>query len=285
MSFLVLNLLVPALLFAQGQSSLLWKITGKGLDKPSYLYGTIHIQDKRVFQYGEPVKKAFGECDAYAMEVLMDEVDQKGMREQMLMKDGSLKKLLSEEDWKELDKALKDKLGMGALIFDKMKPFFVSAQLMQSGLKKDMPLALDLDFLKKARDGGKAALGIEKIEEQLSAIDAISLEEQAKMLMSNVKDTTSKAEQFDKMIGAYLKGDLNALGELMNDTTMPANFTEEFLDKRNVVMAKNIGKFAKKQSTFNAVGAAHLGGEKGVITLLRKKGYTVEPVPFKFSTE
>lgn len=281
-SLFVAQILIPLALWAQTENTLLWKITGKGIEKPSYLYGTIHIQDKRVFAYNDAVKNAFNSCDAYAMEVLMDEIDPKSLQSQMLMEDKTLKELLSEEDWALLDSMLKKKVGMGALIFNKTKPFFISSQLMKTGMKKDMPLALDMDFLKQARDAGKLALGIEKIEDQLNAVNAISEEEQAKMLMASVKDTLAKSEQFDKLLEAYLAGNLKELMVLMNDTSMPENFTEVFLDKRNVTMAKNIAKFAKKQTTFSAIGAGHLGGEKGVIALLRQKGYTVEPVTAGF---
>ena len=76
---------------------------------------------------------------------------------------------------------------------------------------------------------------------------------------------------------------LDKMLELSTDSTMPADFNENFLIKRNVVMVKNFIKISKKQSLFCAVGAAHLAGEDGVLELLRKKGYTVEPVFFKWT--
>jgi uncharacterized protein YbaP (TraB family) len=279
-SILVLNLFTTA--FSQ---SLLWRISSDKLDEDSYLYGTIHIQDKRVFAYGKEVSDAFNSSKAYAMEVVIDEIPQDEMKALMLLEKKTLKDLYSEEDYQILDKYCKEKMGMGIAIFDKMKPFFLSSQLMQMDLPKDMPLALDADFLSKARKSDKIILGIEKLKDQLGAIDKIPLEDQARMLLESIKDTNAMGNTFEMMIEAYTSFDEEALQKLFADTTLPKEFEKELLIKRNKGMAKNIAKFVKKQSTFNAVGAAHLYGEKGVVALLRKKGFTVEPVPFSFNKQ
>lgn len=264
-------------------TSLLWEISGKGLEKPSYLYGTIHIQDKKVFQFPDVVTTSLFNCDAYAMEVLLDEVDPATVQAAMLMKDKTLKDLFSEEEFKILDRALKEKIGQSALLFNMVKPFFISAQLMQSDLKQDMPLALDMHLLKMAKDSGLIGLGIEKFQAQVDAINSISLEDQAKMLMESTIDTISDdSTKMIELLDGYLAGDITSLIELMKDTTMPEEFNKEFIVKRNRVMAKNIIKFSKTQPTFNAIGAAHLGGDEGVISLIRSKGYVVKAIPFKF---
>lgn len=280
-----LFLLFTGILFLQvittGQS-LLWKISGKGIKEPCYLYGTIHIQDKRVFSYDSTVVNALNSCNAYAMELLADKIDREELQKQMLMKDQTLDKLMSKEDYELLSNVFKAKTGQPLMLFNKMKPFFVYSQLTQAGMASDMPEALDLHFLKLFRNAGKEAYGIEKLSDQLGAIDQMSLNDQVKMLLLSAKDTTTEEMNFDEMISTYLKADLPGMLEMMEDTTLPANFNQAFLIDRNKGMAKNIVKLCKAQSTFNAIGAAHLPGEKGVIALIRKQGYTVEPVPFKF---
>lgn len=280
-------LLFASLLFSQ---SILWEVSGKKIKSPSYIYGTIHIQDKRVFSFDETVINAFNSCDAFAMEILMDELMSDGGEEvmnAMLMKDNSLDKLLSKEDYKTLDSVVRALTGSGVLIYNKMKPFFLSSQLMQMNFSQDMDEALDLYFLKKARSEGKNCFGVEKFMDQINAIDAISLEEQAQMLFEGLTDTSqnSDAGKLDDMLDAYMSFDLQTLFEMTNDTAMPAEFNKVFLIDRNVGMAKNFIKIAKKQTLFCAVGAAHLPGETGVIELLRKKGYTVEPVIFTWENE
>ncbi|OFX62092.1 MAG: hypothetical protein A2046_16780 [Bacteroidetes bacterium GWA2_30_7] len=262
--------------------SLLWKISGKGLKKPSYLYGTIHIQDKRVFSFEPIVNEKLNECEAYAMEVLLDELDKESIQNAMLMKDITLDKLMSKEDYDFLAQFIKEKTGMSLFLFNKTKPFFIMSQVMQAGMSKDKELPLDMYFLDLAHKANKKTLGIEKFEEQMAAVDQISLQEQVRMLLESAKDTVKEEDSFDKLLEAYLSENLDQMLKLSNDSTMPANFNDAFLINRNVRMAQQIAKFSKKQTTFNAIGAAHLGGPKGVIELLRQKGFIVEPVPFKF---
>ena len=263
--------------------SLLWKITGKGLKEPSYLYGTIHIQDKRAFEFDDTVLTILKSCKAYAMELNPENINPEELKKFMIMKKYTLKDLLSSEEYNKLDKYLKEKTGSGVFIFNKTKPFFIQSQLMQMSMQKDMDKALDLYFLNLAKENNMEILGIEKLKEQLEAVDKISLKEQAKMLMESLNDTSNA--KFEKLLNAYRLADLNKLSELMKDTSLPQNFEEAFLIKRNKRMAKRISKFIKKQSTFNAIGAAHLPGEKGVINLLRKKGYKVEAIPFSFKED
>lgn len=280
-SFVLITFLVC---FSAYSQSLLWKVSGKNIKNPSYVYGTIHIQDKRVFSFDETVLKAFESSQAFAMEILMDEIPHKEMVEAMLMKNTSLDKLMSKEDYKILDSIVKAKTGSGVFMFNKMKPFFLSSQLMQMDMSKDMEAPLDLYFLQKARKAGKPCFGVEKFMDQINAVDAISYEDQVEMLMKGLTDTSENDDSLKlaEMLETYRKFDLEKMFELTSDTTLPAKFNKAFLIDRNKVMVKNFIKISKKQSLFCAVGAAHLAGDTGVLQLLRKKGYTVEPVYFKW---
>lgn len=283
-------LLICSLIFCVSSlfsQSLLWKVSGKKLKSPCYVYGTIHIQDKRVFSFDATVTSAFESCDAFAMEILMDELSQNEIKDAMLMKDNSLDKLLTSEQYKILDSVVKATTGSGLFLYNKMKPFFLSSQLMQMNMTQDMDLALDLYFLKKARDAGKLCFGVEKFSDQINAIDAISLEEQAQMLFEGLTDTSGNndIEKLDDMLVEYMNFNLEHLFDMTNDTALPAEFNQAFLIDRNVGMVKNFIKLSKKYSLFCAVGAAHLPGKTGIIELLRKKGYTVEPVRFSWIEE
>lgn len=274
--------LIASVSTAAFSQSILWKVTGKKMKAPSYLYGTIHIQDKRVFQFDETVTNAFESCDAFAMEILMDEIDPNDIKEAMFMEKNTIDEFLTKEEYAILDSIVKEKTGTGMFMYNKMKPFFLSSQLMQMGMEHDMELALDLYLLNDARKVGKACFGVEKFMDQIGAIDQISIEDQVDMLYEGLTDTTSvnSDELFDEILSSYLSFDLEKIFEVSNDTALPKEFNKAFLVDRNKGMAKNFLKIAKKQSLFCAVGAAHLPGEMGVIELLRKKGYTVEPVVF-----
>lgn len=267
------------------ENTLLWEISGNGLSTPSYLYGTIHIQDGRVFRYDDAVQQVFDSCDAYAMELLMDEIDPMAQITMIMMEDTTLADLLSPEDFILVKKEVDEKLGIMGMKFNEMKPFFTMSQLTLSEMPRDEDVALDLHFDNMAKQQGKLRIGIEQFEEQMGAVNSITLQEQAEMLVEGITDTTKTDEMLDKMLDAYLTGNLEQMMELTKDTTYPENFVIEFLDKRNVNMADRIDTMVHSQPTFCAVGAGHLGGETGVIALLQAKGYTVRPVNTAFKEE
>ena len=267
--------------------SLLWKVTGGDLKQPSYLYGSIHIQDARVFAFDSTiVLGTLQSCDAFAMEVLMDEIDPTVLRSSMFMKKGKLlSNMMKPADFKKLDSLCKVKIGVSAYFVNAYKPFFLSSALQQADMAKDKEDALDVYFLKKARAAGKNCYGVEQYQDQIAAIDAISLKDQIKMLVESLDENDSNdtvQNQFDELLEAYLTYNYDKMLELSNDPSMPKKFNKIFLIDRNIGMADHFAEIARTQSLFCVVGAAHLAGDKGVPELLRKKGYTVEPVLFQF---
>lgn len=265
--------------------SLLWKVTGKDIASPSYLYGTFHIQDDRVFSFDSTVWKAYNSCEAFAGELLFDDIDMKAVRQSMMLPKGqTISDMLSKEDFAILDSICKAKLGASAIFLNTMKPFFLVTSIQQMDFNHDQEEALDIFFQKQAQQQGKSCYGLEKYIDQINALDAIPLKDQVNMMVQFLHDTSEvAADENDKLIQTYLAFELDSLVEMTQDTSLPPQFGKILVDKRNVTMAKGFQKIAKKERLFCAVGAAHLGGKKGIIALLRKKGYTVEPVLFQWT--
>ena len=115
--------------------------------------------------------------------------------------------------------------------------------------------------------------------EQIKAVDAIKLNDQIEILKQVLYSEQELAESFDSLVLFYLDFNMDKITEMLDDPTMPENFNKELVWKRNKVMLKGFQKIARKESVFCAVGCAHLTGDSGMISALRKKGYTVEPVP------
>lgn len=282
---LILLVLCLLCIFATSFSqSILWRVSGRNIQSPSYLYGTIHIQDERVFRYDSTVSNAFKDCDAFAVEILFDELNMAGLRQSMMMPKGQvLSELLSKSDFALLDSLCKVKLGVSAIFMNSMKPFFIASALQQADLPKGAENALDLDLLQKARADGKSCYGVEQYMDQIKAIDAVSMKDQLAMLTEFIHDTTNQsAEEMGELVEAYLRFDLDQMWKMSLDTALPKKFSKVLIYDRNVTMAKRFVEIAKKQTLFCAVGCAHLAGDKGVIALLQKKGYTVEPVVFSW---
>ncbi|MDA3819269.1 MAG: TraB/GumN family protein [Candidatus Delongbacteria bacterium] len=285
-NFLLLILATCGIVFsgAAQENSLLWKVSGKKTDSPSYLYGTIHIQAKEVFAYDTLIYDKMRSCDALAVELIIDEIDPETTKQLMLMEEGTIADYLSDEEYHLLDSVMKARTGQPLMLFEKMKPFFLASQIMQTMMPKEMPLPLDMHFIDTARKMDKNILALEELSDQIGAIDKMSVEEQVDMLMDGLTDEENSMEkQFNQLVDAYVEQDLDSLQVLMQDTALPESFGKELIIKRNKGMAKALHKIMKKQSVFAAFGAAHLVGEQGVIELLRQKGYKIEPVRFDFA--
>lgn len=260
-------------------SSLLWKISGNGLQQPSYLYGTIHIKDKRVFAFSNAVKKAFSETSLLAVEIVPDSTAQMDLLSKIMLDSGqTLESLLSPEDYKLVQNALQEKLGMQAMVAEKMKPIFIGTLLLLDDMSADYSVTVDEHFQQQAREQHKKVVGIETVDEQFAALESISLEEQAQLLVEQIRDGTKADSLLERMIEAYTAADLDDVMELVAEAEMPGKATSALLTQRNYIMADRVAVLMKNESVFIAIGAGHLAGEEGVIALLRGKGYTVEPI-------
>lgn len=265
------------------ENFLLWQISGNGLSDTSYLFGTIHIRDKRVFDLGDSTyyaiqhtKALFGELD------LQDKDAMKKHAAELMMPSGiTLESLLTAAEYKQVKKYCKTHIGIYALLLNKIKPIYLSAVISEDLLKKDKKQPLDLYLQDYASKLGHTIGGIETIEEQLAVLNLMSLQEQADMLVQQVQHIEDEKKLMEEMLQLYLSESLDKLDSLVQEDTTSQEFNEAMLGSRNKVMLQRMQEQMHKQSTFFAVGAAHLAGEKGLVLLLRKEGFQVRPVKRK----
>ena len=245
-------------------NSLFWEISGNGLTEHSYLYGTMHTQDDRAFQFKDGVMEAFNQAEIYAMELNMDSVDQEGLLSKLIMDSVySLKTLLTANEYKIVSDFFRDSLGQPLFMFEKMQPLFTSQMVTLRDLDAQQTDALDIYFFKEAKKQKKQTIGLEKTIEQIDAFSAIPYEIQAKSLVDAVKDYGKEENlDMDTMIKYYVEGNLDKLLEMTtkdeDHEEMSKIFNDIFLVKRNYNMADRAEPYIKKGSTFIAIGAAHL---------------------------
>ncbi|EDP69848.1 hypothetical protein FBALC1_09962 [Flavobacteriales bacterium ALC-1] len=262
------------------ENSTLWKIEGNGLEKASYLFGTIHITCDATIE--EDVKKALDETSQIVLEIDMDDPSLQGkIMQGMYMNDGkTLKDLVSETEYTAIDSLFINHMGMPVKMLEKVKPFFLTAMLYPKLL--DCPMqSFETELMRIAKEQGEEINGLETIEDQLQVFNDIPYEAQAKDLVRSAKDNLAyDKKSFAKMLKIYKEENINAMLDTMNDEnfTSVAEHQDKLLDDRNKNWIPRIGEYAKEQPTFFGVGAGHLAGDNGVIKLLRKAGYTVTAV-------
>ncbi len=257
--------------------SLLWKIEGNNI-QPSYLYGTFHLLPKADFIMTEKTKTAFSSAGQVVLELDMDDPKmQQSIMQNALMTDGSsIDKLVSAEDYATLDAAVKTAVGVGIDQFKLMKPIVLTGMLLPQLMEGELA-SFELTFIKMAGEQEKEILGLETPEQQLAAFDKIPYEDQMEDLMEMLNEKEKMQGYFRQMLETYKAEDIVSLFNMTDENYTPEEL-DAFLNARNRDWIPKIGNLAKDKSTFFAVGAGHLGGEQGVIHLLRQAGYSVLPV-------
>lgn len=260
--------------------SLLWKISGNGLEKPSYLYGTMHAVCET--NIDDEVMTAFDETEQLFLEIDMDDpqMQMKMMKGMMMTEGTTMTSLLSEDDAAKLDAFLKDNLGYSLAMFDKFKPFMLTSLFLPKLL--DCPfVAVDNELMKISKEQNEEIYGLETIEDQMMVFDKVPYQAQMDEVMRVVNSGLDKEkEELKKMMSTYKTENIEAMLALSDESEskMMRDFEEDILLKRNRNWIPVMEKTMQEKPTFFGVGAAHLAGEEGVINLLRKKGFTVEAV-------
>jgi len=260
--------------------TLLWKISGNGLKEPSYLYGTMHTGDDRVFRLQDSAMIDFDKVSVFAMEINMDSVDNMSMANDMkLPEDQNLKDLLGEADYKLAGKYTMKQAGIPIFLLATVKPIYVWLLILQGKQSKKEDV-LDVFYFKLAKKENKRIIGLEKAEDQMKLLTNVPVDKQVALLKEGIHNFKELTASMNETTLDYTDADLNKLlAETETDTSMGNNFMEDFIIKRNRVMTNGIENVIRTNaSLFTAVGAAHLPGKKGVINLLKEDGYTVSPV-------
>jgi uncharacterized protein len=269
-------------------NTLLWRISGKNLSKPSYLFGTIHLLCANDIELSANLKKAIEETDKVYLELDMDNLFEmmQAVQKMKMRNDTTLSDLLSREDYEKV-KAFFSKKGtiIPISILETYKPMLAASMIMQTSTECDNAISMEQLIMMEAKKSEKEIKGMETMAYQLSIFDSIPYEVQAKQLLSFIADegTEEKASKdYDEMATAYRNQDLSKLEALINNEEFGIGyFTDLLLYNRNKNWVNTMQKLFSSNSIVVAVGAGHLPGERGVINLLRKAGYTVEPVENK----
>lgn len=269
----------------KGDKSLLWKISGNGLEKPSYLFGTIHMLCKDDAYLGENMVKAIKNADAVYLELDMDNLyDMLSVMNKMNMRnDTTLSDLLTDEEYQKVKKLFTEKNSILPFsMIEKYKPMLASALLMESTMVCDEQVAMEQLVMEEAKKQGKSIEGMETTAYQMSIFDSIPYKIQAQELVKMVSEEGKEADgekELKGMMNAYKDQDLNKLGEMISKSDAGMmQYEDILLNNRNYNWVEKLKKLMPERSLVVAVGAGHLPGEKGVINLLRKAGFSVEPV-------
>ncbi len=266
--------------FAQSDNTLLWEISGKGLKQPSYLFGTFHVLCPEDLMVTDAIRNKLKMSKQLVLELDFDDPNlMTEMQQYMVLTNGkTTKDYLNESDYELVSRFFQDSLGMPFEQVAIIKPFMLTTFLYAKYLGCQ-PASWEQVLVQMAQAQKSEILGLETPQQQLAALDKMTYEQQAALLVEGVRDYDKMKIMMAEMVQIYKDQKMERIQESAGTYFSELEAIEKaLLEDRNRKWIPQIEKLIKKNPTFFAVGAAHLGGKTGVIALLRAKGYKLTPI-------
>jgi uncharacterized protein YbaP (TraB family) len=259
--------------------ALLWKIT-KDNHKPSYIFGTIHVSDQRIVDLPQQVNSVLNASDIFVMEALPEQDESLKLSQMMFFADGqTLKDFIDDKLFDKIANILKSyQFPPEAVMF--MKPW-AAFLIMNYPAGEGVPL--DLQLLNQAKSKGARVYGLETLTEQGDLFSTMELKMQVQLLLDTVCNYDVVVKDFEVMKSLYLKRDLKGLIEYSNkysfsEESIYKDLLKRLLTDRNYILADRMRDALKIGNAFIAIGAMHLPGDEGVLSLLDKQGFEIHSV-------
>ena len=290
----ILGVLLFIGLALNANAQLLWKISGNGQEKPSYILGTHHLAPLSIKDSIAGLPQAIeGTTQVYGEVVMSDmmspEFIQIMQQSMMMAGDTTIQKLFTPEQYEVVGKVVKENLMADIAMLGKLKPAAITQQLTLILCMKHLggfnpQEQLDTYFQQQALQSGKKIGGLETPQSQLDMLfKGQTLQRQANLLYCLVSDIDKAMEQTKRLNNAYKAQNLDEMLKLIEERDgsscdpQPGEM-EALLDNRNKAWIEKMPALMKDAPTLFVVGAGHLPGTNGVLNLLKQQGYTVEPM-------
>ncbi len=259
------------------ENSLLWEISKENQNHKSYVFGSMHVKDKRAFEFGDSVLICLGKCKVFSPELsLSDEETDAAGRAMYLDNNERLINILPDSIYNPMAAAIKKYLKKEPDLFGQFRLFAVYNFIRKVIQKSDFPETID-GFLKlKAEEKGLIIEGLEELGDQIGTIDKIPMS----FYYNFFKNPDNYLEESEANLEYYIDEDIGGLHERIIKSRTGSEMSSVLLGKRNRKMAERIDELSQKMPCFAVVGAAHLAGDEGILNILKMKGYAVRSVGY-----
>lgn len=266
----------------KNNQTLLWRIQKNGMEKPSFLFGTMHVSDKKAFNFQDSLYFYLEQAEAFALEFNPDSANQviaAYMSGEFSQEKDDWSEQVATRDLEKIKKIADKDVKAAALKDDKrgLIGYFVN-RLINNEKKQteSMNTFMDAFLYEMAWQHGKKIFGLEDLEGKGEVLKALSKGLKVKKI-NNLLDKWDPSADESPVHRLYFKENIDSIDRFYNDF-FNESALDIFLYDRNEVMANRMDSIMQGQTLFAAVGAGHLAGNKGIIALLRKKGWVVEPI-------
>jgi len=266
-------------------NTLLWEVSGNGLKKPSYLFGTHHFTNKEFADTMQVLQEKLKSVNGVVSEIVMDGTLQGRMASFLVMKNNTLDSVFTPAEYKEVDDYIKARNpAVNLKQLNRFKPAMVGVliMLLDNPEMRSLTNGIDESFQKYAKANAKSIHGLETAEYQGALLFDDDLQKQKKALLKSVRESDKNKIKLQELTGYYLAQDIDQLTQFFKaQDEETKEFMTEMLKNRNQRWLDQLPALMEKESLFIAVGAGHLVGDEGLIKGLQAKGYTLKPIATK----
>ena len=263
-------------------NTLLYEISGKGLTSPSYLFGTMHILCADDARLSTAMKKIIKETEQVYFEIDMDNLQEMmGALQYLRMNNGKqLSDFLTDAEYERVKQYFeKNKTLLPFSMMSRFKPYFISSLIGEQMMTCEKKNGMETLIMSESKQYDKEIRGLETTKFQAGIFDSIPYDKQAKDLVNYIDSIDNYREITEQLVDVYKEQDLGQLDSLMHKSDPGMEqYMDLLLYDRNKNWVKQMPAIMAAKPTLFAVGAGHLPGKQGVISLLKKAGYTVKPI-------
>ncbi|MFM2393849.1 MAG: hypothetical protein RLZZ546_1831 [Bacteroidota bacterium] len=252
---------------------MLYSIQHKDSRLVSYLFGTLHLCDKRAYTYFEVAIEKMKLCHAFYAETDLSKMDAEKVSESFTLPE-SLDLIIGTKKYEKCRKALLESFGMDLNFCKHFKPMYIQTLYTNLVITKDYNTSLDQALYLKALEYNMRTDGLESPEEQYEIAKALDLNTQIKIFLKMCRNTPKFRQEIHSMCNLYAQNELSKIYK--KGLKSLGNLKHIILFDRNIKMANKIASNFHNGASFYCCGAAHLAGNGGIIALLKKSGFMVK---------
>lgn len=281
--FSILVLSQPAKSQNYKENSLLWEISGKDLENPSYLFAILKFIPEEDYIFHENAENAFNACGILATETHLDHHAKHELNKAAHLPHGeSLESYLGDEYYKKLEAMFTEQLGISHmkfnLVYKKFKPVMLSTTITRLSLNHPMKY-YEPTLMIKAHEKNMITMGLETVEREVEALESFAMEDQVVALKHTIDNLKHQQDDYNAVVKAYQNADLHKVLEYtLHPVENNESFRKTFIIDRNKEWIPKMVEYMHMAPTFFAIGASHVADEAGVLHLLEEEGYTVKPI-------
>lgn len=259
------------------KSTLLYQIDGNNIAGTSYLFGTMHVRDRSAFRAIDRLEQYIQSCNSFAAEFDLNDADMMALERASTLPEGrAIGHYINPSIYQKLAKVFGRETGLQLDLFQYRSPIIIINMIAEAQFRNDEVYPLDHALYRIAKSNGKLMLGLETFEDQLQVFSKLSIEEQARTLKKIATHFSAYRQEIIRAEVLYRSRDIQKLYKKTKKSI--GSMRKVLLYDRNQTMVHQFMEFAQHNSIFAAVGAGHLAGAKGMLRLLKQKGYQVRPV-------